>query len=158
MSLVSFPDAAPEVSAGALLAGKHRLAVRVYYEDTDASGIAYHASYLRWFERGRTEMLRITGIALREEFDAGVGYFAVHDMQIVWHRPARHDDALTIVTYVDRVRAAAVVMAQSVVHRGDMLCTASVTAAFLDMEGRPRRLPRDWTKSFTSLSLLAKSD
>ena len=153
MQHASFPDA----STGTLLNGTHSLAVRVYYEDTDASGIAYHASYLRWFERGRTEMLRMTGIALRQEFDAGSGYFAVHDMQIVWHRPARHDDAVTILTHVDRVRAAAVVMAQSVVHQGDMLCTATVTAAFLDMEGRPRRLPRDWTTSFISLSQLTKS-
>lgn len=148
----------PEASSGSLLEGCHRLAVRVYYEDTDASGIVYHASYLRWFERGRTEMLRMTDIHLGDEAAAGRGYFAVHDMQIIWHRPARHDDALTVVTHVDRVRAAAVVMAQEVVHRGDRLCTASVTAAFLDMEGRPKRLPKHWTQRFTAISKLTKRD
>ncbi|WP_439534313.1 YbgC/FadM family acyl-CoA thioesterase [Polymorphobacter sp.] len=145
-------------SSGTLAEGRHRLAARVYYEDTDASGIAYHASYLRWFERGRTEMLRHTGVALRDEAEAGTGYFAVHDMQIIWHRPARLDDALEIHTLVDRVRAAAVVMGQSVVHRGETLCTATVTAALLSMDGRPRRLPRDWTAAFEDLAHLAKSD
>jgi acyl-CoA thioester hydrolase len=142
--------------SGTLTQGLHHLPTRVYYEDTDASGIAYHASYLRWFERGRSEMLRHTGISLGEEAAAGTGYFAVHDMQIIWHKPARHDDALIVQTSVDRVRAAAVVMAQSVIHGSETLCTASVTAALLSMDGRPRRLPRDWTVKFEALALQAK--
>jgi acyl-CoA thioester hydrolase len=143
--------------SGTLSEGRHHLPARVYYEDTDASGIAYHASYLRWFERGRSEMLRHTGIELRAEAEAGTGYFAVHDMQIIWHRPARHDDPIIIETHVAQVRAAAVVMAQAVVHRGETLCAATVTAALLSMDGRPRRLPKDWTTSFNALATLAKS-
>jgi len=147
----------PQPPSGSLEHGRHHLPARVYYEDTDASGIAYHASYLRWFERGRTEMLRHTGIALREEAEAGTGYFAVHDMQITWHKPARLDDPLTIQSHIALVRAAAVVLAQSVVHRGETLCAATVTAALLSMDGRPRRLPKSWTASFEALALQAKS-
>jgi acyl-CoA thioester hydrolase len=145
-------------TSGTLHDGVHVLPVRVYYEDTDAGGIVYHASYLRWFERGRTEMLRLLGITLSEEARAGTGQFAVHEMHLVWRSPARHDDALLIETRCTRVRAAAVVMDQRVVHRGAILCSATVTVALLDMEGRPRRLPKSWTQSFQSLASQAMSD
>ena len=148
----------PDALCGTLLSGRHHLPVRVYYEDTDSSGIVYHASYLRWFERGRTEMLRSIDICLSAEAQAGTGFFAVHHMNITWHSPARHDDALTILTHVGLVRAAAVVMEQAVVHQGARLCTATVTAALLSMDGRPRRLPKSWTETFQSLASQAKSD
>jgi len=154
MPAAPFPDA----SSGSLFGGRHHLPIRVYYEDTDSSGIVFHASYVRWFERGRTEMLRSIGISLSDEAKAGTGFFAVHEMSIKWHSPARHDDALTIMTHVGLVRAAAVVMEQCVVHQGARLCTATVTAALLSMDGRPRRLPKSWTESFQSLASAAKSD
>jgi acyl-CoA thioester hydrolase len=145
-------------SSGTLADGVHSLPVRVYYEDTDAGGIVYHANYLRWFERGRTEMLRLLGISLSQEARAGTGQFAVHEMHIVWHSPARHDDALTIETRCTRVRAAAVVMEQCLVHAGAIICSATVTVALLDMQGRPRRLPKCWTETFQSLASQAKRD
>ncbi|GGI79089.1 tol-pal system-associated acyl-CoA thioesterase [Polymorphobacter multimanifer] len=138
-------------ASGTLARGVHRLPVRVYYEDTDSSGIAYHASYLRWFERGRTEMRRTIGITHTEPETAAAGYFAVASMDIVWHRPARLDDALIIESRVTRLRAAAVVLKQVVVHPDASLCTASVTAALLCPEGRPRRLPKGWHDQFLAL-------
>lgn len=143
------PSRAP--SSGELARGLHRLPVRVYYEDTDSSGIAYHASYLRWFERGRTEMLRHLGITHAAPEIVAAGYFAVASMDIVWHRPARLDDAVIIESRVVRLRAAAVVLRQLVVHPDASLCTASVTAALLCPEGRPRRLPKTWHDQFLAL-------
>lgn len=137
--------------SGQLQRGLHHLPVRVYYEDTDSSGIVYHANYLRWFERGRTEMLRAIGITHTEPETAAAGYFAVADMAITWHRPARLDDALIIESRVTRLRAAAVVLQQCVVHPDARLCTATVTAALLCPEGRPRRLPRAWHTQFLAL-------
>jgi acyl-CoA thioester hydrolase len=144
-------------ASGTLAHGVHRLPVRVYYEDTDSSGIAYHASYLRWFERGRTEMLRAIGITHTEPETAKAGFFAVASMDIVWHRPARLDDALVIQSRVVRLRAAAVVLRQAIVHPEASLCTATVTAALLCPEGRPRRLPKGWHDQFLALQYEAEA-
>ncbi|WP_416908744.1 MAG: YbgC/FadM family acyl-CoA thioesterase [Polymorphobacter sp.] len=144
-------------SSGDLQGGVHRLPVRVYYEDTDNSGIVYHAGYLRWFERGRTEMLRHVGITHMAPDIAAAGYFAVADMNIRWLRPARLDDALIIESRVSRLRAAAVVLTQTIVHDEATLCTATVTAALLCPDGRPRRLPKDWENQFLALQQEAEA-
>ncbi len=138
-------------ASGQLTSGIHRLPLRVYYEDTDCSGIVYHANYLRWFERGRTEMLRTIGITHTEPETAAAGYFAVADMMITWQRPARLDDALIIESRVTRIRAAAVILSQTVVHPDARLCTATVTAALLCPEGRPRRISKAWHQQFLAL-------
>jgi len=138
-------------SSGTIASGVHRLPLRVYYEDTDSSGIVYHANYLRWFERGRTEMLRHLAITHMAPEIAAAGYFAVADMAIRWQRPAKLDDALVIESRVTRLRAAAVVLTQAVIHPDATLCTATVTAALLCPEGRPRRLPADWHRQFLAL-------
>ena len=81
---------------GEIRDGRHHMQVRVYYEDTDFSGIVYHANYLRFMERGRSDMLRCIGIEQQAVMAAGDGYYAVHDMQMTWHAPARLDDALVV--------------------------------------------------------------
>ena len=99
---------------GRFEAGVHRFAVRVYFEDTDLTGIVYHANYLRFMERGRSDMLRCIGIEQQAVMAAGDGYYAVHDMQMTWHAPARLDDALVVHSRVVQVRAAATVIAQDI--------------------------------------------
>ncbi len=136
---------------GRIERGFHHLPVRVYFEDTDLTGIVYHANYLRYMERARTEMLRLSGVIHTEMMAADTGYYAVHEMKIIWHRPARLDDELTVVTHVTKVRAAATCLVHDVMRGDQLLCAATVTAAFLDMEGRPRRQSKLWHDRFTLL-------
>ena len=119
----------------------HRITVRVYYEDTDAAGIVYHANFLRFAERARTEMLRSLGFGqrrLREE--AGVG-FAVRRCCAEYLRPARLDDALAVETRVAAVGAATMSLEQRIERDGDTLVRLDVLVACIGREGRPRRVP-----------------
>lgn len=124
--------------------------MRVYFEDTDLSGIVYHANYLRFMERARSDLLHVLDIDQRSTFEAGLGYYAVSDIQIRYRAPARLDDALLVSTRALDVRAASVRMEQHIL-RGDMLLTeAAVTAAFLSAAGRPQRQPAEWVRRFGS--------
>ncbi len=126
--------------AGRIVDGRHVLPVRVYYEDTDFSGIVYHANYLKFCERGRSDLLRLLGIAHRE-LDRSRLAFAVRRMTCDFLKPARIDDLLEIVTRPIEVGGARLELAQSV-ERGDAtLFTAEITLALIDASGRPRRLP-----------------
>lgn len=139
-------------SHGQIDTDAHRLPVRVYYADTDASGVVYHARYLEWFERGRTEYLRALGITHGSGDIARTGYFAVAAMAIEWHRPALLDDPLVVDSIVTAVRAAAVVLRQRIVHESASLCTASVTVAWLAPDGRPQRLPPAWRQPLAAIT------
>jgi acyl-CoA thioester hydrolase len=112
--------------------------VRVYYEDTDFSGVVYHASYLRFMERGRTEMLRAAGI---EQANLDFG-FAVRAMQIEYLKPARMDDELTIETTTRAIGGATLDLDQRVLRGEEVLVTASVRIACI-AEGRPARMPKE---------------
>lgn len=131
--------------------GVHRYPVRVYFEDTDLTGIVYHANYLRFMERGRTEMLRALGIEQQAMLVAGDGYYSVHDLQVTYLAPARLDDVLTVRSCVVQVRAAATVIGQDVWRGEQQLTRARVVAAWLGMNGRPQRQPRDWARRFADL-------
>ena len=126
--------------------GVHVLPLRVYYEDTDAGGIVYHASYLRFFERARTEMLRMMGIT-HEELGEGSASgrpalgFAVRRCTIDFLKPARLDDALEVRTSLAAMRGASLDAAQVVRRAGEDLVRALVGLAWIDLAGRPRRLP-----------------
>ena len=136
---------------GQIAGGRHLLPLRVYFEDTDLTGIVYHANYLKFFERGRTETLRALGIVHSELMAANAGYYAVHEMQVTFHRPARIDDELLVTTAPAEIRAAACVLAQTI-HRGaELVTTARVTAAFLGPDGRPRRQPAAWRHAFQAM-------
>lgn len=125
--------------------------LRVYFEDTDLSGVVYHANYLRFMERGRTEMLRCIGIVQTEVMRDGTGYYAVHKADLTYHRPARLDDELLVVTRVLEVRAATTKLEQTVWRGEELLCSGIITAAFLDMDGRPRRQSKLWDARFNAL-------
>jgi len=113
----------------------HVFPVRIYYEDTDAGGIVYHAAYLRFAERARTEFLRQLGFTNRNIA------FAVVDCTIRYHRPARLDDALEVRTRPTGVSGATMSLTQSIWRAGELLVTIRIRIARLGENGRPRRLP-----------------
>lgn len=119
----------------------HTLPIRVYYEDTDFSGVVYHASYLRFMERGRTELIRSLGIDQRELFDAGQALaFAVRGMNIEFLRPAVMDDLLTVETSPSEMRGASMSLGQRVLRGEEVLVTAAVKVVCVG-GGKARRIP-----------------
>ena len=126
--------------------GKHHQRVRVYYEDTDFTGIVYHANYLRYMERGRTNHLRLMGAeqqALFEQAETeGAGFaFVVRSMHLDFMRPARMDDVLDIVTRPLEVRGASITLHQEVRCGDVLLLDARVKVAFIS-EGRAKPIPK----------------
>ncbi|MFM5913890.1 MAG: YbgC/FadM family acyl-CoA thioesterase [Chakrabartia godavariana] len=146
--IASQPDA-PQ--SGRFVGREHRFPVRVYFEDTDFSGVVYHASYLRFMERARSDMLSVAGIDQRTAFAQGDGVYAVAELSIKYHRPAHFDDALLIVSTVEQVRAASCLIQQRVMLGDELKAEARVLAAFLTPDGRPRRQPRPWIDAFERL-------
>src|ERR1700760_681040 len=125
--------------------GCHRYDVRVYYEDTDAGGVAYHASYLRFAERARTEALRAAGIPHAELLEGFTLMFVVRRMEVDYLRPARLDESLTVVTEMLEVGGASVTVRQDV--RGPEGSCAVLTARLACVKpgaGKPGRLPQRW--------------
>jgi len=131
---------------GEIRDGRHVMAVRVYYEDTDFTGIVYHASYLRFMERGRTNYLRLIGADHRALFEETAqeapGFaFVVRSMNIDFFKPARMDDVLDVVTAPEEVKGASVTLLQSVIRGGETLVEAHVRVAFVS-GGRAQRIPK----------------
>src|SRR4029079_2874536 len=127
---------------GEIRGGRHHQRVRVYYEDTDFTGIVYHANYLRYMERGRTNYLRVIVADHRALFEAtekeAPGFaFVVRSMSIDFLKPARMDDILDIVTAPQEVKGASVLLAQRVQRDDELLLQASVRVAFVS-GGRAR--------------------
>jgi acyl-CoA thioester hydrolase len=116
--------------------------VRVYYEDTDFSGRVYHASYLRFLERGRTEWLRRRGFAHRDLAESSGVMFAVRSLKIDYLMPAMMDDLLEVETSAATVRGASITFHQRVVRGDKELATAEVLVASL-RDGRPARIPAE---------------
>ena len=116
------------------------VSVRVYYEDTDFSGRVYHASYLRFLERGRTEWLRGHGMTHQDLAAASGIVFAVRSMQIEFLAPARIDDLLSVETRAAQLRGASMEFRQRILLDGKALVAATVRAAVV-RDGRPARLP-----------------
>jgi acyl-CoA thioester hydrolase len=132
--------------------GKHRFALRVYYEDTDAAGIVYYANYLKFAERARTEMLRLVGFeqeALRRT-DGRV--FAVRRCSADYLAPARLDDELVVETRIKERGVATILLNQDVLRDGAMLVRASVLVACIGAHGRPVRLPAELRSSLSSFN------
>jgi acyl-CoA thioester hydrolase len=135
-----------EAAAGAdPIVEPHRLAVRVYYEDTDFSGVVYHASYLRFLERGRTEFLRSLGIEHKVIFADGgkdAVHFVVRRLTIDFVRPAFMDDAVVVETVAAAIGGASIEMAQRILRGSEVLVTAKVRIALVK-GGKAQRLSRD---------------
>jgi acyl-CoA thioester hydrolase len=139
--------------SGHLQDGGHVLTQRVYYEDTDFSGFVYHARYLHFFERGRTDYIRLLGVsqgALHAQTDpADAVAFVVRRMEIDFKSPALMDDVLTIITSPGEVRGARMMLEQRILRGEDLLAGAVVTVAVVNGLGRARRLPDALLKRFS---------
>ena len=123
-----------------------RFPVRVYWEDTDAGGIVYHASHIRFFERGRTEFLRALGFSQSLTADRAAAdalLFTVRRLTVDYLRPALLDDLLTVETTLSAGRGPRLEIAQRLLREDVEIARAAVTVAALDGAGRPRRLPPD---------------
>ena len=130
------------MTEGSIADGIHRLAVRVYYEDTDFSGNVYHANYLKFCERARSDFLRVAGIDQNALFGTGEPImFVVRRMVCEFLRPARFDDLLMVETIGGEMAGARFELSQRVKRGTDLLFTADVTVALIDGRGRPRRVP-----------------
>ena len=122
---------------------KHRIELRVYYEDTDLAGIVYYANYFRYIERGRTEYVRSTGIdQVRLKKDAGI-VFAVRRVEADYIRAAKFDDVLEVLTHVESATGARLIMRQEIHRDGEPVFDAVVTLVALTSDGRPARLPAE---------------
>lgn len=118
--------------------------IRIYYEDTDFSGVVYHAAYLKFFERGRTEALRAAGVFHSELLARTEPLaFTVRKMTTEWLVPARIDDAIEVRTRFGEIRGARFFLDQEIWRGETKLAVADVEAACMSLEGRPRRLPAD---------------
>ena len=140
-------DALAAGLSGALTPFGHRLMARVYYADTDFSGVVYHARYLEFLERGRSDFLRLAGVRHSELAGDSIVWI-VRRMEIDFRAPARMDDVLTIETRTEAISGARISMRQEI-RRGDgLLVEAKVEAAIVGANGRPRRFPREWIAAF----------
>ncbi|TPQ33217.1 tol-pal system-associated acyl-CoA thioesterase [Bradyrhizobium guangdongense] len=131
---------------GEIRDGRHHMQVRVYYEDTDFSGIVYHANYLRFMERGRTNHLRLMGAEQHALFEQAAtetpGFaFVVRSMHLDFMKPARMDDVLDIVTWPVAVKGASIMLNQEVRRGEDVLVKAEVRVAFIS-GGRAQPIPK----------------
>jgi acyl-CoA thioester hydrolase len=137
--------------AGRFVDGEHRYAVRVYYEDTDAGGVVYHANYLRFFERARSDMLALAGADLAQALARGEGGYVVADAHIKYRAPARLGDGLLVVSTIETVRTSACVIQQRVMCGELLIAAARLTVAWVGPDGRPRRQPEEWIETFRGL-------
>lgn len=145
------PDPLMAGLSGALTDFGHRLMARVYYADTDFSGVVYHARYLEFFERGRSDFLRLVGVHHTELAGGSHGekiVWIVRRMEIDFRSPARIDDVLTVDTRTSEISGARITMAQQLRRGEELLVEARVEAAIIGENGRPRRFPREWIAAF----------
>ena len=133
-----------ETISGRLTATGHELDVRIYFEDTDFSGVVYHARYLHFLERGRSDLLRLKGFDHRALMAGAYGSpmaFAVRRMEVDFLRPARIDDIVTVETRSRLVGGARLLLDQTIRRGEETLVTADVKVAVISPEGKPMRMP-----------------
>ncbi|MCV0426402.1 MAG: YbgC/FadM family acyl-CoA thioesterase [Roseibium sp.] len=130
--------------AGRLEEGGHVLPVRVYYEDTDFTGVVFHGAHVRFLERARSDFLRLMGIHHTDMAEGVHGAslaFAVRGMTLDFQKPARIDDILEIHTSLSEFKGARIKLDQLIYRGEELLASAAVTVAVITSEGRPTRLP-----------------
>ena len=134
----------------------HHYALRVSIQDTDLSGFVYHANYLAYAERARTEMLRDGGIDHAALMARGEGFYVVSEARVRFHRPARLDDKLVILSRPTRVGASAAEIEQCVMRGEELLARIEVKTAWLSRDGRPQRQPPEWRARFAEIVAATK--
>ena len=129
----------------------HILPVSVYYEDTDLSGFVYHANYLRFMERGRTECLRLAGAALAALEAPEPTAWAIRRADVQFHRPARLDDVVAVHTSLLAISGARMTVAQQIRLGDVLLVEGRIEACIVTLTGKPRRVPEDVRRLLTPL-------
>jgi acyl-CoA thioester hydrolase len=137
---------------GGFAGPEHRFALTVYFEDTDTFGVVYYANYLKFMERARSDMIRAAGVDQVGELERTGSAYVVAEAHIRYLKPARLGDDLVVVSTVEAVRAASVLIHQRVIRGQEQLTDARVTAAFLDAAGRPQRQPKQWVERFRAIA------
>ena len=152
MSQAGTPEDYPHL-AGRHTPDGHVLPVRIYFEDTDFSGVVYHGSYVRFLERGRSDYIRLLGVH-HTELDAGETgepiAFAVHRMEIDFKRPARIDDVVEVLTRPKEVRGARILLSQTIRRGHEILVEAVVTVVLVNRAGRAQRIPESLALRFAA--------
>ena len=147
------PAEIPSDFSGKLTPHGHELPVRVYFEDTDFTGVVYHARYLQFLERGRSDFLRlkeINHIKLEEGLFGEPLYFIVKAISLDFSAPARIDDILTVETVVDDTKGARLMMQQKVLRDQLIVATAEVVVVLVNKAGKPRRLPDELVQALVN--------
>jgi len=122
----------------------HILPLRIYYEDTDLSGMVYHANYLRYMERGRTEFFRLAGVTQMADLEsAEPTAWAIRNVEIKFHSPARMDDALSVYTILTGISGARLTARQRIFSGKTLLTDGRIEACIVTLSGRPRRIPEN---------------
>lgn len=129
--------------SGQIVDDEHQLMVRIYYEDTDFSGLVYHANYLKYFERGRSEYMRLLGVHHHQLANLETPLaFAVADIHIAYKVPARIDELICIRSRLIQARGASFTIEQRVTREDQLLAEGQVQVVCIDMAGRPKRMPK----------------
>jgi len=137
---------------GGFVGDEHHYALTVYFEDTDAAGVVYHANFIKYLERARSDMLRAAGADHLASHREGAGVYVVAEVHIRYRAPAHLGDDLVILSRMIDLHAASVVIQQRVMHGQQLIAEADVTAAFVGPTGRPQRQPKEWIDKFRDLS------
>jgi len=130
--------------SGQLTPEGHILPVRIYFEDTDFSGVVYHARYLHFFERGRSDFLRLKGVHHNELQEGLYGeplFFVVKGMALDFIKPAKIDDVVHVTTQVESIKGVRVLMKQVIEKENQLIATADVSVVLINESGRPKRIP-----------------
>lgn len=147
----------PQPASGMIDGSTHRYPLRVFYEDTDAGGVVYHANYLRWLERARSDLLDMLGINQRAALEAGEGNYAVAEVTLRYLAPARLGDAVVVETAARQIGRVRCTLEQSVWCGETRLCDALVKVGFIGPDGRPRRQPEAWQQAFIAFASQSES-
>lgn len=140
---------------GEFIGDVHHLFARVYFADTDFSGVVYHARYLEFLERGRSEFLRLSGIHHKELANNPDGEklgWAVHKMNIEYHKSAQIDDILSIRTRIKKLGGARIMMGQAIFRNDLLLVSADVEVVLVGSDGRPKRIPDQFINSWSKIN------
>jgi len=122
----------------------HILPIRIYYEDTDLSGVVYHANYLRFMERGRSEFFRCAGILHLAMLDGDEEMvWTLRNASLTFHRPARIDDLVEVHTRATSLSGARMTADQKIYRASELLAHGAVEACVVTLAGKPRRIPDD---------------
>ena len=146
------PDQLLDKLSGELTADGHKLPVRIYFEDTDFSGVVYHARYLHFFERGRSDFLRLKGVHHNELQEGVYGeplFFVVKGMTLDFVQPARIDDVVHVTTKIESIKGVRFLMKQVIERENQLIATAEVSVVMINEKGRPKRLPEALMQALT---------